>query len=242
MIHWLVKRADATDVPDSLDGVLHPQERAKLATLKTDKRRRDWLLGRLTAKQLICAVVRQHDGLEIAPSTIEVHNGAKGDPVINGPLSMVNGQWATDDLQKLLTLSISHAHGHAFCAVVERPFWGIGADIEWIERRADAFVDDYFTAAERGWLMEATDEMRDVLVTAVWSAKEAVLKAFHLGLTVDTRGVDCLIEPVTERPLTWTPFTIVCHQGGWPCPIFPLTGWWRTWDNFVLTLVVQEES
>ncbi|MCB8986887.1 MAG: 4-phosphopantetheinyl transferase family protein [Ardenticatenaceae bacterium] len=48
---------------------------------------------------------------------------------------------------------------------------------------------------------------------AVWSAKEAVLKALHLGLTVDTRCVECLIAPVAERPSTWTPFTIGCDDG-----------------------------
>jgi phosphopantetheinyl transferase (holo-ACP synthase) len=82
-------------------------------------------------------------------------------------------------------------------------------------------------------------EMRNVAVTAVWSAKEAVLKALHLGLTVDTRSVACMIEPLGERPLTWTPFTIHCDNTKLAQTAPALTGWWRTYENFVLTLVVK---
>ena len=242
MIHWLIQSAQAhPELAESvvLAGALHPDEQIKLAALRTEKRRRDWLLGRWTAKQLIQEVVRQRTGQDLALAEIEVRNGRRGDPIVNGQLSMVNGQPQETELNSLVTLSISHAHGHAFCAVVERPSWPIGADMEWIEPRSEVFVADYFTAAERELVSQAAGEMRDVLVTAVWSAKEAALKALHLGLTVDTRSVACLIEPVGERPLTWTPFTICTDATRLPQPAPPLTGWWRTYENFVLTLVVR---
>ena len=117
----------------------------------------------------------------------------------------------------------------------------MGADMERVERRSDEFVADYFTKKERRLVTEAAGEMRDVVVTAVWSAKESVLKALHLGLTVDTRAVVCLLEPVRERPLTWTPFTIQCDDKRLPQTAPPLVGWWRTYENFVLTLVVQND-
>lgn len=245
MIHWLIQ--SSTNSPDfhvgaPLSGVLHPGEQKKLATLKTEKRRRDWLLGRWTAKQLIQSVVQHDLNQTLALPSIEVRNGSKGDPIVDGQLAVVNDQLPVANLQSFLTLSISHAHGHAFCAVVERPCWPIGADIEWIERRSTTFVEDYFTLEEQALVGQAAGEMRDVLVTAVWSAKEAVLKALHLGLTVDTCYVECLIAPLAERPSTWTPFAIRCNNGRLPQPAPQFTGWWRTWENFVLTLVVQEES
>jgi len=232
MIHWLVQAAQAH--PELADGVvladvLHADEQAKLAALKTAKRRQDWVLGRWTAKRLIQAVARQQTGRELALPEIEVQNGRRGDPMVNFPGLDVS-------------LSISHGHGQAFCALVERPSWPIGADMEWIEPRSEVFVQDYLTATEQEQVNLAGEGMRDVLVTAVWSAKEAVLKALHLGLTVDTRSVECLIAPVDERPSAWTPFTIGCDDGRLPQPAPPLTGWWRVWDNFVLTLVVGEES
>ena len=249
MIHWLVQSADS--YPDSregvvLDDVLHPREQAKFATLKTEKRRQDWLLGRQTAKQLIGEVVVNQTSEKLPFDSIEVQNGAMGDPIVNCQLPIVNGQWSTGDpqspisnLQSLISLSISHSNSHAFCAVVENPDWPLGADIERIEGRSTEFVTDYFTKEEQALVNSASDDMRDVAVTAVWSAKEAVLKALHLGLTVDPRSVACLIEPVAERPLTWTPFTVHCDGTRLPKAAPPLTGWWRTYKNFVLTLVVR---
>ena len=243
MIHWLIQSAN--DCPELaadavLAGWLHPAEQAKLATLKTAKRRQDWLLGRLTAKQLIQTVM----GGALPLPAIEIHNGDKGDPMVNCQWSMVNGQWSTggaqspiSNLQPPISLSISHSRGHAFCAVVERPFSPLGADLEWVETRLDGFAEDYFTAAECERVYRADEGMRYVLITAVWSAKEAALKALHLGLTVDTRAVECLIEPVAERPLNWLPFKVRCENGRLPQPAPALTGWWRTWNNFVLTLV-----
>ncbi len=250
MIHWLVQSAESYPTsPDGvvLGGMLHPREQARFATLKTEKRRQDWLLGRLTAKQLIREVVRKQTGEGLLLNVIEVQNGLRGDPIVNCQLSMVNERLAVQpqssifNLQSLLTLSISHSHGHAFCALVERPDWPLGADMERIEERSEAFAADYFTEEERHLAAELIGERRDVWVTAVWSAKESVLKALRLGLTVDTRWVTCLIEPVGERPFTWTPFTIHCDQHRLPLPAPPLVGWWRTYEEFVLTLVVQEE-
>ena len=246
MIHWLVQSADS--YPDSLngvvvlDGVLHSREQAKFVTLKTEKRRRDWLLGRWTAKQLIGEIVEQEIGERLPPDAIEVRNGALGDPIVNCELRMVNGEREVSNLQSLITLSISHSNDHAFCALVKKPDWPLGADIERIETRSTEFVTDYFTKEEQTLVNQASETMRDVAVTAVWSAKEAALKALHLGLTVDTRAVACLLEVGEERPLTWTPFTIHCDDTHLPHPPPPITGWWRTYENFVLTLVVQKEE
>ncbi len=236
MIHWLIQSAsDCPELADDagLDSWLHPAEAAKLATLKTAKRRQDWLLGRLTAKQLIQTVV----DARLPLAAIEVSNGDKGDPVVNCQLSMVNGQWSMTSRQLPVSLSISHSRGHAFCAVVERPLCPLGADLEWVEARPDGFAADYFTRAECERVNRADEGMRDVLITAVWSAKEATLKALHLGLTVDTRAVECLIEPVAKRPLSWLPFSVRGDNGRLPHPAPALTGWWRTWNNFVLTVV-----
>jgi len=251
MIHWLVQSADSyPSSPDGvvLDGVLHPREQARLATLKTEKRRKDWLLGRWTAKQLIGEVVANQTGEKLPFDSIEVRNGAMGDPIVKCQLPMFNSQLLMDDkqssilnLQSLVTLSISHSNSHAFCALVEKAEWPLGADIERIERRSAEFVTDYFTNEEQALVNSTPEAMKDVAVTAVWSAKEAVLKALHLGLTVDTRSVACLIKVGEERPLTWTPFTVHCDDTRLPQAPPPLTGWWRTYENFVLTLVVQKE-
>ncbi|MCZ7667963.1 MAG: hypothetical protein M5U34_12595 [Chloroflexi bacterium] len=67
-----------------MDGLLHPREQVKFATLKTEKRRQDWLLGRWTAKQLIAEVVALKMGERPLLNTIEVRNRAMGDPIVHG--------------------------------------------------------------------------------------------------------------------------------------------------------------
>ena len=133
------------------------------------------------------------------------------------------------------SVSISHSHGRAFCALLETGM--LGADIEYIEPRIPQFTEDFFTDAEQNIVCHAAGNA-DVLITAIWSAKEAALKALRLGLTVDTRAVSCLIQPSFVP--CWMPFDVECDAGRlMRCP--QLQGWWRVvvleGEAFVLTLV-----
>lgn len=246
MIHWLVQTTDAhpalaQGVPPP--GMLGQQEVFAFAGLKTEKRRRDWLLGRWTAKHLLQQMVRERCGTEVPLAALQVLNGRTHAPVINCELDI--------DMGDLPAISISHSNHHAFCAALPRQTLliektdaaqatsqhppQIGADIEQIVPRSAQFVQDYFTLIERTAVQQAAPEMTDVLVTAIWSAKEAALKALQLGLTVDTHCVTCAIEPLPEPPQAWTPFPIELDTSRLQSvPL--LQGWWRVMDGFVLTL------
>lgn len=241
-IHWLVQSSH--ERPELERGtapewLLAGSERERLAALKTPKRRHDWLLGRWTSKLLAQAVLVRSETAAPALNEMQVSNAASGAPFLTSTL---------DDQELPVTLSISHSGDRAFCAAVGILAAGeitggiLGADIERIEARSPGFVEDYFTETESALLDRAPSRSRDVLVTATWSAKEAALKALHLGLTVDTRSATCLIEPVLEGDSTWTPFPIEWDvrrlnsfsqiRGELP----QLVGWWRIMDGFVLTL------
>lgn len=243
MIKWLIQSMD--DYPawagcETPPAWLSDAERARYAGLKTEKRRQDWLLGRWTAKRLVQDVLQQQ-GDTIPLHNLVIDNWASGEPYVQLPNLPIN--------QSPLSLSISHSHGRAFCAVWPQANRAIGADLERIAPRSDAFVADYFTKAEIACLDNgqspianrqsptADYELRDTLATAVWSAKEAVLKALHLGLTVDTRSVSCLVRPLTEN--TWTPFDIELDRRRLGDNLPLLSGWQRAMGDFVLTLVIQ---
>ncbi|MCA9924897.1 MAG: 4'-phosphopantetheinyl transferase superfamily protein [Anaerolineales bacterium] len=230
MIHWLVQTAES--LPTRRD-FLCVMEMEKLPALKIEKRQRDWLLGRWTAKQLIQAVLRDQ-GRHEAPDALCIGNRAGGEPFFQ----FAQGETADN---YPLTLSISHSANHAFCAVVERPFWPLGADIERIETRHPGFVQDYFTNEEQALVAQAPPPMQDTLITAVWSAKEAALKALHVGLRADTRAVSCLIGLERKRPLNWTSFTITLDSTRL-AHTPTLTGWWRIDNNFVLTIVTKQAN
>lgn len=239
MIRWLVQSVNvhpdlARGVPPV--GLLSAGEQARFAGLKNDKRRRDWLLGRWTAKKLVQRVAWESSGSVVPLDQLIVSNDADGVPIVDCQLSIVNYQ---------LNISISHSNGHALCAVVEDRV--IGADIERIEKRADGFAEDYFTEEELERIaycvlrvppVDMQYALRDMLVTAIWSAKEAVLKALHVGLRVDTRSVRCLLAPTGNRPWEWMPFTIELDEQGLNRAAPALAGWWRTLDEYVLTLVM----
>ena len=234
MIHWLTQSHDVipnTAVSGHQSTFLSEKELARLATLSSEKRRRDWLLGRWTVKRLLQTVIWETQHTTVPLDLITVANTADGVPTITSQLPLVDGKFS---------ISLSHSHGQALVTAVAKPNWPIGCDIEKIAPRDEAFIDDYFTETEALLVRQVAGKARDVLVTAVWSAKESVLKALHLGLSVDTRAVACLIDP-TERPSdSWMPFKVWCDNGRLPHPAPHLSGWWRVMDGFVLTLVVEQ--
>ncbi|WP_420628264.1 4'-phosphopantetheinyl transferase family protein [Candidatus Leptofilum sp.] len=234
MIHWLAQSHEVvpqTAVTGGSFQFLSEKEAARLASLKTEKRRRDWLLGRWTTKRLLQTVVWETQNTTVPLDLITVSNNADGVPTIESQLPMVNGQFS---------ISISHSHGHALVTAVAKPVWPIGCDLELIKPRSEAFIDDYFTETEALLVRQVAGTQRDTLVTAVWSAKESVLKALHLGLSVDTRAISCLIDP-GERPSdSWVRFKIRCDNTRLPKEAPHFSGWWRTMNHFVMTLVVKQ--
>jgi 4'-phosphopantetheinyl transferase len=166
-----------------------------------------------------------------------------------------------------VSLSISHSGELAFCAAALRDAPGqrwnwpwpetnwIGVDVERVERRSKQFQHDYFSHAERSWLATAAPEQRERLSTATWSAKESVLKALRLGLTVDTRRVSALCR--LGDPGDWLPVdvdydpalaslaSLAAH--GRSAGLANVTqrapqAWWRSAGDYVLTVVLFAEG
>lgn len=236
MIHWLIQKASAhSDLVRGVPppGLLSAEETAVFNNLKTLKRRQDWLLGRWTTKQLLQEVIRQEYDQTVSLSSMSILAGEDGAPHV-----CFESQFAGYNAQ--FTISISHSHNTAFCAAVKKPDWPMGADMEWIESRSPRFAVDYFTDNEQAFLVSVPLKLVDMQVTALWSAKEAALKAVRQGLRFDTRNVECLFEVVKRAPQEWTPFDIRWNHRSADMPLPQLRGWWMAADDYVLTLAVGE--
>ncbi len=264
MIRWLVQ--SASDDPELAEGrppagCLSGWEEARMAGLRSDRRRRDWLLGRWTAKRMLHAALAEEMGVDVPLSAIIVSSDPDGAPRVMLPAVPFQG----------ISLSISHRDARAFCAMSplapKRRDSGrstgcvqVGADIELVEPRSPGFVEQYFTDEEIERVRSAPACAYNLLVTAIWSAKEAVLKALRLGLTVDTRsvivGVDLPYEcaGVADPPHAlavsasfWRPFSIRYEPGASdPKPASAgcdsWIGYWRTMQDAVLTLAVLNDT
>ncbi len=225
MIYWLFESAqNMTEPPETF---LSAAELEKFSTFRFDKRRSEWLLGRWTAKRLLQAVMMQQTNEMIPRDAIEIFNDADGVPHIENLRGLA-------DLEGL-AISISHSNDHALCAVSDNH---VGADLELIEPREEYLVRDYFTANEVARVNASAPAQRDVLVTAIWSAKEAALKAIHKGLSVDTRAVEISIAPFKNAPIQWMPFEIKFDLEN----AQTLNGWWHSQDGFVLTLATTDTT
>jgi 4'-phosphopantetheinyl transferase len=175
-------------------------------------------------------VARATEHADLALETISVEAAPDGAPTVRVLA-------ARRSSLEQRSVSLSHSAGVAFCGIAAGAT--IGVDLELVEPRSAAFAADYFTPAEQAQMAACSPCDRPMVVTALWSAKEAVLKAHRLGLTVDTRALSCQLERARQRGWhrfrwTWDDARAMPH-GPSAAPL-ARAGHWRQAGRFVLTV------
>ncbi len=215
---------------------LTDQERRVLAGLRFERRRKDWLLGRWAAKQAVTACLgatpARHPGPGLADVAILADD--EGVPRVVGAPSPVR-------------VSISHRGSQAFCvAAAGDP--ALGCDLERVESRSRAFIDDYFTLHEADRVRAALPETRPLLANLVWAGKEAALKAVGQGLRLDTRCVEVSTGELVDLPRppgetaprdspAWRPLAVKVRGGGHAGRRASLEGVWSLRHEAILVVV-----
>jgi 4'-phosphopantetheinyl transferase len=220
-IYWTVGGAALCADPTSIEAILSPAERLYYQTLRFERRRADWVLGRWVAKHLLRATDRNLSAYTW--QQINILRTPQGAPQV----------WVTPDAPYPVALSISHRKGQAACALAPVAGMALGVDLEAIEPRAQVFVEDFFTPGERRAVARVAGQRRHLAVTLIWSLKEAVLKALRVGLSWDTRRVDVDLGDDLNDPETWHAASVSVQgvSGSW-------RAWWRCLGDQVLTLAV----
>lgn len=161
---------------DELVAALAPSERVTLATLRSAKRRRDWLAGRLAAKRAVADLL----GASCAPppAGIVVTSDDASAP-------HVRAAGAPD-----LALSIAHSAGWG-CAVagISSQCGRLGVDLELAAGLDPESLWLVFGAEERAWLAREPWSTPRAFV-----AKEAVAKLLGVGFQ---------LEPTRLRVAPW---------------------------------------
>ena len=180
---WRVERFEK--VPSELDW-LSSEERRHLNRLRVEKRRRDWLLGRWTAKSALL----RHPYLSsssVEPCDLTVRPAADG-----APEALLRNR------RLPVSLSLSHRAGWGLCALAPEDMLA-GCDLEVVEARSSGFLSDYYSDEEQAILRSEPDLHMDQIATFFWAAKESTLKALRVGLRADTRRIQISLtaEPGT---------------------------------------------
>jgi NAD(P)-dependent dehydrogenase (short-subunit alcohol dehydrogenase family)/4'-phosphopantetheinyl transferase EntD/3-hydroxymyristoyl/3-hydroxydecanoyl-(acyl carrier protein) dehydratase/acyl carrier protein len=166
-------------------------------------RRRDRRVGRVAVGRALSAVGAPED----------VENDVAGRPIAVGA-----------------SVSLSHRDGRAVAVAARGP---VGIDLERIEVRSRAFLEDWLTDDERARV--GADPVRQ---TAVWSTKESVLKLLGAGLALDARDVDVEVgAPGATRVTLRGAARARWQAAGAP----PIAASWRRLDaDYVVTVATSE--
>ena len=169
-LHVAVRAAAA---PLALD-VLPPAERTQAEGFGSEKRRREFALGRTAARMLLA------ERLAVAAPDVPLRIAADGAPELDEPALHVSIAHAGTAAQTL-----------AVAAVGARP---LGVDLEPIRpRRPDLYR--FLLHPDEYGLMEHLPHEHDAAQVLLWTLKEATLKAMRTGFRVSPKKLRLAVEP-----------------------------------------------
>jgi 4'-phosphopantetheinyl transferase len=127
--------------------------------------------------------------LGVGPSDVRTRDAPAGKPELTSPSAGLH-------------FNASHSKNRGILAVTRR--FAVGADVERL-RSIDvkALGGRILSPSERLALDHARPEDRDAGMFRVWTAKEALVKGFGVGL--DLRDLPLISVPFAPAPAVWTP-------------------------------------
>jgi 4'-phosphopantetheinyl transferase len=145
--------------------ILSPGERERAARMRVPAARDAWLLAHALARK---ALAREAG---VAPEVIELAAGARGKPEVAGPAAA-----------RALRFNLSHTDGLAAVALARGA--AVGVDVEARDREIDALAlaARFFAPAETDALRALDGAARRARFVALWTLKEALLKALGVGI------------------------------------------------------------
>lgn len=170
---------------------LDPSEQAAWRAIGGPKRRGEWLLGRIAAKDAVRMHLLLTRGLRIDPREIPIAADGWGRPAPGGEALTAHGV--------ALSVSLSHTDGIAMALAAEPPC-GAGIDVERRGRRRGDYAEAAFTPAEIALIDAAGPEQRAERGLRLWCSKEAVAKALGRGLMGNPMNLEAVqVDPGMTR-------------------------------------------
>jgi len=149
------------------DHWLTGNERIQLDRYTFEKRRREWLLGRICAKQSVIDLLGSGGTDSLSPKEISIETSSSGRPFL--ALS------ERAELKFLPDISISHSHDRVIAIAGNCP---CGVDIQLLTDTLYKVRDRFCSDSDRA-LLDSTSEDELLQLGLLWVAKEALRKCLH---------------------------------------------------------------
>jgi len=174
----LIRSALKTNEKGVLSEQLMKEEKIQYNKLKHTKRRLEWLAGRIVSKAAI-RIYLDKDALALTDMAIRAFPD-------NSPYVFTN---APKRMKSLPYISISHSNDVAVSLAAQIP--GIGIDVEKINDSILEIADEFSGDDEVAQISVCTACPRKVVLTIIWTMKEAYIKAYR---SQDVSAKDIVIE------------------------------------------------
>ena len=170
---------DAAQVED-WQAVLSSEERARYERFPVEKRKREFLLGRVTLRTLLA------DRLRTDPAHVPLRVTKDGALEVPGTSYHV---------------SLAHSEDRAAAVLAEQP---VGVDLEHVAEHDPRVADFLLHSSERS-LLDTLPMNADRAFTLCWTLKEAVLKALGTGMRRSPKKLrlDIDVENCTATIRAW---------------------------------------
>ncbi|MBI1825737.1 MAG: 4'-phosphopantetheinyl transferase superfamily protein [Planctomycetes bacterium] len=171
VVVWCVSLSASESKLAELESVLSPDERVRSSCFMFPHGRRRFIVARAALRMLLAKCIGA------SPSALRFEYGAFGKPQLPSPFEELH-------------FNLSHSGDVALVATSACSV--VGIDIEQIRPvpDADGMAREFLARREYELFQKAPHCDRDRKFLSLWTRKEACLKAFGWGLSVDTKEID----------------------------------------------------
>ena len=159
--------------------ILSASERTDWSKLN-GRRKTEWLMGRVAAKEAVRSLLEIRHELCIAPADIVISKNADGRPFVK-----VMG---IESELPSFEISIAHAGGKAAALAIESGEFRPGIDLEPVRDLHASFDSVAFSEEERSIIQSAEESDKAHWMLRAWCAKESAGKVLGLGLAGDPQA------------------------------------------------------
>lgn len=205
-----------------IDQLLSKEEIVYFSSLTYEKRKKDWLAGRLATKNFVKFYLSSKHNIDSDIREICVYNGESGEPYWK--LRDYDGC----DLASKLRISIAHTNGHAVATGEDTA--SIGIDIEPIRNIPSGFLNYFLNGDEVRTIKRCFLNLNEG-ATLYWTLKEAAGKSLRVGLRIPPKSMEVKFIDQKEPTL----FNILINKDRKQRRV--LSGTYTKSDKFLVSVV-----